>query len=241
MPNIPPTPAMPAAANAPPGSATGSIGTGPVGTGEHVVKAGECISSIARDTGHFWKTIWNDPQNAELKSIRKEPNLLLPGDRVHVPDKRPKQEPGQTEMRHRFVRKGEPAHLKMRILVEHKPVANTPYTLLIDKQESAGVTDADGVVSLAIPGNARAGTLTIHRPGQELIYKLMLGNVPPITEISGVQTRLANLGYLSGSASGVMDPATRDAILSFQKSNALPESGNPDAATQQALKSKHGC
>src|SRR5262245_4478555 len=104
----------------------------PVGTGEHVVRDGECISSIAKDSGHFWHTIWEDAGNALLRETRKQPNVLLPGDRVMMPPIRLRHEPGQSEMRHRFVRRGEPAHFAVRVLEQDKPRANEPFSLVVD-------------------------------------------------------------------------------------------------------------
>jgi hypothetical protein len=59
------------------------------------VHQGDCLNSIADETGFFWETLWNHASNDSLKQQRRDPNVLEPGDVVHVPDKTPKQESGR--------------------------------------------------------------------------------------------------------------------------------------------------
>src|SRR5262245_11154047 len=167
---------------------------GPVGSGEHVVKQGECITSIAKDTGHFWETIWNDAANADLRTARVDPNVLLPNDRVHVPPLRAKWEPGQTEMRHRFRRRGEPAMLRLVLQMDDVPLANKPYVLEIEGQKFEGVTDPEGKLERAIPNNARRGELLVGER-QQWKFTLDLGHIDPVENLAGVQKRLTNLGF----------------------------------------------
>lgn len=94
--------------------------TGPLGSGEHVVAEGECINSIANDYGHYWKTIWDDGGNAELKDKRKNPDLLLPGDKLVIPPLDLTPQDGATEKRHRFRRKGVPIELVIVVMEESK-------------------------------------------------------------------------------------------------------------------------
>jgi hypothetical protein len=88
---------------------------------KHTVKQGECISSIADKYGLFWDTLWNHPENAELKRQRKDPNVLLAGDEVFIPEKEEKNESCETEQTHRFRLKGVPAKLRLRLMRPAEP------------------------------------------------------------------------------------------------------------------------
>jgi hypothetical protein len=57
----------------------------PVGSGNYTVQEGDCITSIASLAGHFWKTLWEHPSNADLSHARKSPNILLTGDILTIP------------------------------------------------------------------------------------------------------------------------------------------------------------
>ncbi len=234
-------------------------GAGPVGEGDHIVEDGECISSIAKDTGHFWDTLWNDPGNAVLNTVRQDPNVLLPGDRVTIPELRPKEESGETEVRHRFLRRGEPAKLKFRLLQgpseffgledekesgpqEDHPRGGVPYKLVVDGQEVEGIADADGWIECPVPGNARSGTLILN-PGEpgETEIPVALGRMSPITEIQGIVARLENLGFqCGGSSAQSLTGRVRNALCLFQQQNGLPTTGEPDEETRAKLVEVHG-
>ena len=63
----------------------------------------------------------------------------------------------------------------------------------------------------------------------------------PVTEISGVQLRLAALKFLKGAATGDLDDATVEALRAFQKAKGLACTGEMDQATLDALVQAYGC
>src|SRR3954471_8350258 len=96
------------------------------------VGEGESTNSLAKENGFFWKTIWDHPENAQLKSLRKDPNVLFADDDIFIPDLQTKHYDKPTEQRHRFRRKGEPCKLKLQLLKNGKPRANEAYVLNIE-------------------------------------------------------------------------------------------------------------
>lgn len=238
-PTEPPAPVAPSGDTA--ATNDGTVSSGPAGTGEYVVRPGDCIASIAKDAGHFWETIWDDPANADLKAARKDPNVLLPDDRVHVPPLREKWQPGQTEMRHRFRRKGQPEVFRLRLLRDGKPRGNEPYVLTIDGNETRGVVDAGGNIACPILPNARNGVLLVGTEPDVDRYDLSLGVMDPIDQLVGVQKRLNNLGFFCGEADGKWGPLTETAVRRYQKSRGIQESGKPDDVTRSRLQKDYGC
>ena len=148
------------------------------------------MDSISYEYGFFLETLWNLPENAELKQKRKNPNALLPGDNVHVPEKQEKEVSGATEQTHRFKRKGVPSKIHVVVKKEGKPRANEPYTLDIDGELFSGETNTQGEVKRPILLNAKMAKLIVGEGDTAEKYELKLGYVNPITEVSGIQHRL---------------------------------------------------
>jgi hypothetical protein len=205
---------------------------------EHRVSQGECLSSIAERYGFFWQTLWNHPSNSALRKLRGDPNVLLPGDAVFVPEKRIAEYRRPTGATHRFQRKGVPATLRVQFLSGDAPRANQAFVAEVDGVEHRGTTDGQGVLQLPIRPDARRATVRFEDDEEE--YDLLLGTVDPVDALTGVKARLANLGYeLPGGVSDLLDEATRDALRAFQARVGLIATGEPDDATRAKLLEIH--
>ena len=204
----------------------------------HVVQAGECIDSIAFAYGFFPETVWDHPDNQELRDLREDPNVLLAGDRVSIPDLRRKTEARATNQRHVFRRKGVPARFRMQLLDRGEPRADLAYTLVIDGGVTReGVTDAEGVLDVSLPPNAMHGLLTLAPGEDEEQIELSLGRLDPISEEQGVRQRLFNLGFLRVVEASAQDLGA--ALRRFQIRHDLEVSGERDDATLAKLAEVH--
>ncbi len=189
------------------------------------------------------KVVYQHPDNADLRQLRPDPDVLYPGDVVNVPDPDPKKLPAATGAKHKYVVKSPPKRV-LRLAfqsVDGKPLANADYTLSYGDQEISGTTDGDGMLEQLVPYDLDAASVLID--GDQ--HDLALGCLDPAKDTddggaSGAQARLANLGYGAGD-SGEIDDVTRAAIAAFQRDAGLTESGELDDATQAKLLEAHGC
>lgn len=208
---------------------------------QYTVKQGDCILSIAEDFGFAYETIWNHPNNADLKQKRNDPTILFAGDAVFVPDKTPRIEDKPVDELHKFVKKVAKAKVRLRLMdLKRQPRPSLPYVATVDGENMEGESDGDGYITLQVRPNAKHLTLKITEGDKTDTYELPLGSVDPITELTGVQQRLVNLGYPCGSEMGTLGDITKAAIRAFQKEAGLPETGDPDDATRAKLKELHG-
>ena len=219
--------------------ATNTDPSKPVGKGGYVVQDDDCMSSISEDSGHFWETLWNHIDNTALKETRKNPNVLMPGDRVTIPPITPKSVTKATGSSYRFRRKGVPAKLHLRLLKQGEPRANESYRVDIDGKLSKGVTDGQGFVDIYIPCKAKKGKLWVGPPEDEKMYTLQLGKTLPVERIQGVKQRLKNIGYRCGFLDDEITDTYRNALRKFQKDYELPETGKADDVTRQKLVEVH--
>lgn len=198
------------------------------------VGEGESTSSLAKKNGFFWRTIWEHPENAELKAKRKDPNVLFADDQISIPELELKEISKATDQTHQFKRKGEPCKLKVQLMKAGKPRANEKYSINLDGKLIEGTTDGEGKLEHFIPGESR-GALLMLRNGQEII-PLRLGDLDPVDKPTGVQQRLNNLGFDCGSEDGEVGEVTQEAIKKFQAAYNLEVTGEADEAMKSKLK-----
>lgn len=206
----------------------------------YTVRQGESVESIAAHLGHLPETIWEDPENQSLRDRRKDPDVLMPGDRIFVPPVKPRTFEVRTGSPARFKIARPPPRLKVQMLKDGQPRANAPFRLTVDGIEERGTTDGEGRIDRPVAPRATRAVLVVGEGEEATEHVLELRALDPIDEVSGVQARLRNLGYDAGPTDGVLGPRTRGAIAEFQGNEGLDPTGEPDDATRSKLKTRHG-
>lgn len=222
----------------------------------HQVGEGDCIDSLAIAHGLLPDTLWNLPANAPVRERGHARNILFPGnpqdpdegpaDTVVIPAVRPRSMVVSPGMRYRLCHLALPEYLRIQFIdADGEARAGVPYLLVLDDGPGSpllsveGVTDADGRLVEPIPAGATLGSVTLCKGSLHRTIELGIGYLDPVSTVTGVQDRLANLGYGCGGDDGVAGDATRWALQRFQAANGLPVSGTIDDGTRAALEKMH--
>jgi type VI secretion system secreted protein VgrG len=129
-----------------------------------------------------------------------------------------------------------------------EPYASKKYHLMVQGLRFEGETDEEGMVKEQIPKDATQAVarlwLDAYPEGRQRLYVLRFGDIPPSSTVSGVKTRLKNLGYYHGAIDDTLTEELSAAIAEFQDdhrdTHALEPTGEADAATSGALEDVHG-
>jgi N-acetylmuramoyl-L-alanine amidase len=203
----------------------------------HVVRPGDCLTNIADAYGFAdYRVIYDHPNNAAFKKKRPNPHVIKPGDRIFIPEREPREVDAATGKAHRFRVKRPRAKIHVYVREVGEAFAKKKYEIDVEGETIKGVTDGDGLVEATVPASASEATLRF--PADRVTFRLRLGDIDPITEISGVRHRLDNLGYPCRDGDVVDDELT-EALRRFQEDRGLDPTGALDDKTRDALKQEH--
>jgi hypothetical protein len=214
---------------------------------KHKVEQGERLPTIARAHGfRRWETVWDFAGNAALRGLRGTAHILLPEDEVSIPSKleRKAEVPGGAA---EYVVRCACEVLRV-CFAGVKPTRRNRVTFKATPDVGAS---AEG----ALPKSRRMeldlppGTTTVHvelfREGKNAgnpfaVYDFAVGALDPSETLSGIQARLKNLGFYSGSPTGNLDDDTRTAIAHFRWARLRGHKDVVDADFLVALNATHG-
>lgn len=200
-------------------------------TAIHVVEPGEHLGTIARKFGFAnFSLLWEHPENANLKALRKQPTQLAPGDEVFIPDHVQLVFERMTDASHDFKVQIDKLALRLKLLgLDGKPLANTRVIARIEAPEADSAsttleselsTDGAGNLAFEIATHITSGSLEV----DGVVIPLRIGGLDPADTEVGSRQRLRNLGYLT--LEDEFDPNQLSlAVEDFQADNELPITG----------------
>lgn len=211
----------------------------------YTVRRGDCLSSIALAHGFADASdVYDDPNNAEFRRLRPNPDVIYPGDQLFIPEQDPAQFDCGTGQKHRFV-----VHrpkCMFRLTLEDRlgePWGDVAWIVTVDDEVFEGTTGADGLIEVEIAADAQEGTLEVRgvqdeEDGEiEATFPLSFGGIDPIETPEGQRGRLKNLGYDCSARDG-RDGLER-ALATYRRDRGI-ESEDANA-TLDALAEHYGC
>ena len=208
----------------------------------YVVRQGDHVAQIAYRNNLNAADVWDHPKNSELKQRRGDGQMLCPGDVIHIPTARRDGAPLQIASTNTYTATPPTVRVELRFVQQDKPLTNEPYEVHgVAGAPVVGVTDSDGNLAFDAPVTARSAAVSF--TALRLRYTVLLGDLDPIDEPSGLRQRLEQLHYqLHVGPSVDIDTAewNRHALRAFQHLHGLPETGELDDRSRELLLKEHG-
>jgi hypothetical protein len=211
----------------------------------YVVKQGDYLAKLAFLHGFDAEAVWNDAKNEDLRTRRRDPDVLFPGDIIYIPVRTPSTQDVTARSSNDY--EAEIPMTEVSLVFEGsdgKAIASEPCEVrglvgASDAPPQKMATDGSGTLKLEVPVTTRE--LEVAFPAHNVIFHVGIGDLDPDDELPGVRKRLRNLGFLS------LDPNYADdddmlpgALSAFQGQHGLPQTGQLDEATRKLLLDKHG-
>jgi hypothetical protein len=214
-------------------------------TKPYVIRQGDHLAKLAFGAGCSPEEIWKHPDNEALVATRGDGSQLRAGDVLRIPDAPRKRLPFRHEVTNAYVAAMPTMPLQVRVGSVSHLLADEPYRIEgLGEEVIEGRSSADGLIKLQVPIDQRELTLIL--PERDERFRVMVGNLDPIDDPSGLRMRLCNLGYYGTTVAGEDSHAVteegqlRAALLAFQAAADLPPSGDLDDATRDMLIQAHG-
>jgi hypothetical protein len=211
----------------------------------YIVRQGDHLTRLAYIHGFDAGEVWNHERNTELREIGRTPDLLAPGDILYLPVKPKDGLAFSAGSSNRYRAQVPNVKVTLTFKDAERVLANEPYEVHglgtdgSDGKTEERKTDADGRIELELPVTTREVTIVF--PTQNVAYEVRVGDMDPVAELSGIQKRLQNLGYLPRERESASEGAyVQGAIAEFQKQHGLSPTGTIDNDTSNLLRDEHG-
>jgi Putative peptidoglycan binding domain len=212
----------------------------------YIVRQGDYLARLAFVKGFDADEVWNDPKNQDLKTLRGDPNILAPGDILYLPEGKKDDLPVQQGTDNDYSAKVPRVKLKLSFKDDQGPFAGEDYEIQDLGDPIKGTTDGGGGLVVDVPVTAHE--FHVFFSARNMIYPVLVGDMDPAHEPSGVRKRLRHLGYYCDpsraeapdSPEEALVALDRLAIQAFQKDHQISPTGEIDDATRAALVDAHG-
>lgn len=166
----------------------------------YVIRQGDYLLKVAYENGFDADTVWGNSKNADLRTLRRDPNILAPGDVLYVPE--PPDPPESTALRtgstNSFVSPAPPTPVTVKF--SEPGLASQACSIAELPDLTSLTTDGDGVLTFQAPVSLETVTITLAGANPAVTFTCKLGHLDPIDTLSGVFQRLQNLGYIDDDA-----------------------------------------